>query len=67
MILEMVYLKPRITLSYAVKKLWPLLPPIIGFHIGDYFDKQHNERYVRFRDKSALYGRKLAEGEPPSW
>lgn len=67
MILEMVYLKPRITLSFMAKKLWPLIPPVIGLQIGAFFDQYDSKRYLRFRDKSALYGKKLAEGEPPSW
>lgn len=41
--------------------------PFIGFFIGKFFDDKETERMIRFRDKSALYGRKLAPGEKPSW
>ncbi|XP_051175466.1 uncharacterized protein LOC127290737 [Leptopilina boulardi] len=34
---------------------------------GIYLDRNETERMSRFRDKSALYGRTLAPGEPPSW
>ncbi|KAG7211163.1 hypothetical protein KM043_010487 [Ampulex compressa] len=30
-------------------------------------DNMEAERMTYFRDKSALYGRELAPGEPPSW
>lgn len=67
MILEMVYYKPRITFAFFCKKSWVLIPPVMGWYFGDYLDRQFQLRYVRFRDKSALYGKKLAEGESPSW
>ena len=34
---------------------------------GAYLDKVENSRYVRFRDKSMLYGKPKSEGEAPSW
>ncbi|XP_023014454.2 NADH dehydrogenase (ubiquinone) MNLL subunit [Leptinotarsa decemlineata] len=41
--------------------------PVIGYCIGWYLDKKETERLVLFRDKSALYGRILKEGEKPTW
>jgi len=41
--------------------------PLVGFFIGKFFDDQETERMTMFRDKSALYGRELAEGEKPTW
>lgn len=41
--------------------------PMIGFTIGAYFDFIESNRMVMFRDKSALYGRQLNDGEAPSW
>jgi len=41
--------------------------PMLGFFIGKYLDDQETLRMTRFRDKSALYGRELKEGEQPSW
>jgi len=35
--------------------------------IGHKLDKMESERMTTFRDKSALYGRELKPGEPPSW
>lgn len=47
---------------------YPLLAlPILGYYIGWYIDRKETERMTLFRDKSALYGRVLAEGEQPSW
>lgn len=53
----------------------PILPkgfqwgvvPFAGFLFGWYLDIRETERYSLFRDKSALYGRELKEGEKPSW
>lgn len=44
-----------------------LLFPFLGFYLGHLLDKAETERMTLFRDKSALYGRELAEGEKPSW
>ncbi|XP_042224151.1 uncharacterized protein LOC121868006 [Homarus americanus] len=44
-----------------------LMVPLAGFLVGTYFDRMETERQSMFRDKSALYGRELAEGEKPSW
>lgn len=41
--------------------------PFIGFLFGGYLDYQENLRLTMFRDRSALYGRELKHGEPPSW
>lgn len=41
--------------------------PMIGFAIGAFLDRQETLRMVRFRDKSALYGKELPEGAQPSW
>jgi len=43
------------------------LIPFAGFLIGHIFDKIQEKRMTTFRDKSALYGRELKPGEPPSW
>lgn len=40
---------------------------VIGFAFGAFLDRKETERMTLFRDKSALYGRVLKEGEPPSW
>jgi len=41
--------------------------PLAGFMAGWFLDRKETERMTRFRDKSALYGRVLKEGEQPSW
>lgn len=63
----MVYPKPRITVGFVIRRMWPFTIPVAAWFVGDYFDEQYRKRFVRFRDKSALYGRKLEEGESPSW
>nr|CAH7724018.1 unnamed protein product [Callosobruchus chinensis] len=45
---------------------WGIVPAI-GYAIGWYLDRKETERMTLFRDKSALYGRVLKEGEKPSW
>lgn len=39
----------------------------VGLGLGSYVDYQDTLRMTMFRDKSALYGRVLKEGEQPSW
>lgn len=46
--------------------LWLALPLTFGM-FGKYLDDQETLRMTLFRDKSALYGRTLKEGEKPSW
>lgn len=46
---------------------WVFGVPIIGMAIGGYLDYQANLSMTKYRDKSALYGRELKPGEPPSW
>ncbi|ETN60950.1 hypothetical protein AND_007412 [Anopheles darlingi] len=46
--------------------LWGVLP-LIGYGFGMFLDNKETERMTLFRDKSALYGRVLKEGEKPSW
>lgn len=41
--------------------------PLVGFSIGWFLDRKETERMVMFRDRSALYGRQLKDGEQPSW
>jgi NADH dehydrogenase (ubiquinone) 1 beta subcomplex subunit 1 len=41
--------------------------PMGGFMLGWWLDRKETERMVRFRDKSALFGRELKPGEKPSW
>ncbi|XP_022920960.1 NADH dehydrogenase [ubiquinone] 1 beta subcomplex subunit 1 [Onthophagus taurus] len=49
-------------------KGWPWMAfPLVGYGIGWFLDRKETERMVLFRDKSALYGRVLKEGEQPSW
>lgn len=55
------------TLKYLFNSYIPLIFPITGFIIGAYLDRYDDLRLVKFRDKSALYGRELAPGEQPSW
>lgn len=38
-----------------------------GFSIGAILDRSETNRMILFRDRSALYGRELKEGEHPSW
>ncbi|KAL0118330.1 hypothetical protein PUN28_009165 [Cardiocondyla obscurior] len=49
------------------KLYWTLIFPFTGFMIGRKLDSLETERLSGFRDKSALYGRELKPGEPPSW
>ncbi|XP_015517076.1 NADH dehydrogenase [ubiquinone] 1 beta subcomplex subunit 1 [Neodiprion pinetum] len=44
-----------------------MVVPLTGYAFGSWIDRQESLRMTRFRDKSALYGRTLAPGEPPSW
>lgn len=54
--------------SIGFSKQWGVyLVPFVGFYIGWFLDTKETERMVSFRDKSALYGRTLKEGEKPSW
>lgn len=46
--------------------LWAGLP-LIGYGIGWFLDRKETERMVMYRDRSALYGRQLKDGEKPSW
>lgn len=39
----------------------------IAFSAGCYWDRHDINRQIIFRDKSALFGRELKEGEHPSW
>lgn len=39
----------------------------IGFPIGAIIDRSDTNSMTFYRDRSALYGRDLAEGESPSW
>lgn len=41
--------------------------PFLGFYLGLFLEHQETERMSMFRDKSALYGRVLKDGEKPSW
>lgn len=41
--------------------------PMVGFCLGWYLDRKETERMSLFRNKSALYGRTLKEGEPLPW
>ncbi|PNF15797.1 NADH dehydrogenase [ubiquinone] 1 beta subcomplex subunit 1 [Cryptotermes secundus] len=43
------------------------LLPLSGFLLGSWLDRMETERMIRFRDKSALFGRELKPGEKPSW
>lgn len=40
---------------------------ILGFNIGAIIDRSDTNSMVIFRDKSALYGGHVKEGDPPSW
>lgn len=55
----MIYLFP--------KNIYWAIIPATGYGIGWFLDKKETERLSLFRDKSALYGRELKEGEQPSW
>lgn len=46
------------------KNYWVIVFPMTGFMIGHWLDKIEDERMTSFRDKSALYGRKV---DKPSW
>ncbi|XP_032677280.1 NADH dehydrogenase [ubiquinone] 1 beta subcomplex subunit 1 [Odontomachus brunneus] len=49
------------------KIYWTLIIPITFYYVGHKIDLMETERMSMFRDKSALYGRELKPGEPPSW
>ena len=46
--------------------LWAAFP-MAGFCVGWFLDREETLRMTAFRDKSALYGRQLKDGEQPSW
>ncbi|XP_066144302.1 NADH dehydrogenase [ubiquinone] 1 beta subcomplex subunit 1 [Euwallacea fornicatus] len=53
---------------YLLPKQWPFMAfPLLGYLFGKYIDRSESERLSLFRDKSALYGRVLKEGEKPTW
>ncbi|EFA01357.1 uncharacterized protein LOC100141571 [Tribolium castaneum] len=55
-------------LRYLIPKdIYLIAFPAFGFAFGWYLDRKETERLTLFRDKSALYGRVLKEGEAPSW
>lgn len=54
------------TLGLQRQYLWMGLP-LLGYGIGWFLDRKETERMVMFRDRSALYGRTLKEGDEPSW
>lgn len=39
----------------------------VGFTIGQIIDRSDTSSMTFYRDRSALYGRNLKEGEAPSW
>lgn len=41
--------------------------PLTGYMFGSFLDQQETLRMTNFRDKSALYGGKVKEGDPPTW
>lgn len=43
------------------------IPIGAGALFGKYLDDMETERMTLFRDKSALYGGMVREGEKPSW
>ncbi|XP_020711721.1 NADH dehydrogenase [ubiquinone] 1 beta subcomplex subunit 1 [Athalia rosae] len=53
-------------LGFTRAHLWTGFPAA-GFVFGCWLDRLETLRMTRFRDKSALYGRTLAPGEPHSW
>lgn len=52
---------------YSLKVLSLSALPFVGYAFGKFLDRKETERMTLFRDKSALYGRVLKEGEAPSW
>lgn len=50
-----------------IKDAVVMVLPFVGFGIGWYMDRKETERMIKFRDRSALYGRILKPGEQPSW
>lgn len=52
---------------FNLKTLAGSIFALTGFGFGAYLDYKETLRMTLFRDKSALYGRELLEGEQPSW
>lgn len=52
-----------ITFEYFVVAV----PLTIGALFGKFLDDKETERMTLFRDKSALYGGMVRQGEKPSW
>ena len=40
---------------------------LAGTAFGAYIDLQDRNRYLYYRDKSAMFGKEKNEGDPPSW
>ncbi|XP_076546235.1 NADH dehydrogenase [ubiquinone] 1 beta subcomplex subunit 1 [Osmia lignaria lignaria] len=40
---------------------------VAGYSLGWVVNRLETERLTSYRDKSALFGRELKPGEPPSW
>lgn len=46
------------------KEYWVVVFPMSGYFLGAWLDNKESERMTYFRDRSALYGRKV---DKPSW
>ena len=46
------------------KEYWIAVLPLSGYMLGAWLDNKETERMVYYRDRSALYGRKV---DKPSW
>ncbi|KAL1404168.1 hypothetical protein pipiens_000856, partial [Culex pipiens pipiens] len=56
------------TMMFGLTRQYLLaIVPLAGYGFGWFLDNKETERMTMFRDKSALYGRVLKEGEKPSW
>lgn len=45
----------------------PLLGLMAAFALGGLWDRYDTNQMIIYRDKSALYGPRKREGDPPSW
>lgn len=52
---------------FLIKDVILVTLPFVGYGLGWFLDRKETERMIRFRDRSALYGRILKPGEAPSW
>lgn len=53
--------------SYKEQFFWAGIVLVGGWAAGTFIDREDQNRMVRFRDKSALFGKEKGPDDEPSW